>query len=90
MKPFKVVCINGVWGFHSDGKPAPRYPVEGEIYTAVRIGDYYSKQGYYLAEFGEHDFWDTEQFRPVQDIGDSVETHIQELIKKEDLQTISV
>ena len=59
--------------------------IEGEIYTLASVNGRWItlkevSTCYYLA-IG---------FRPIVDIGDSVEDYILEQIKKEDLQTISV
>lgn len=88
MEKFKVVCI--------DTKPKggdTNHPfIKGEIYTVIRTYDHFSKSDlnpcYVFAEtewHGSHI-----HFRPVQDIGDQVQEHINKLIKEEDFKTISV
>lgn len=92
----RVVCINDA-AFKSDlarFEVCLPHPIKGEIYTPDGVCP---RSGYlYLVEFnfdnteGIRIAFNYKFFRPIHPIGDQVETHIQELIKKEDLQTISV
>lgn len=89
MKPFKVVCIMDHL-FRCSPKP-----IKGEIYKVISLNN---SGWYHLDGFNFNGVFITTQriafnprmFRPVQDIGDQVQEHINKLIKEEDLKTISV
>ena len=85
MKPFKVVCIVDNW---DNVDKIQLVPLLNEIYTVGKVEVELGKTFYWLIEFKA--WGESWAFRPVQDIGDSTEEYIKELIKKEDLQTISI
>lgn len=93
MKPFKVVCVDDThWHLTTGSIPEKcSDPIRGEIYTVTYskvIHD--DKLVYLIPECSPTVYYYSKWFRPVQDIGDSVEEHINKLIKEEDLKTISV
>ena len=84
----KVVCIIDEW---EQGGPSKGDIVTVESVHFSFLGSFYYLVGYnYPMSNGKGIDFNTRFFRPVQDIGDQVEEHIKEILKKEDLQTINI
>lgn len=89
----KVICIEYARGkniskINDKGIPPP---VVGEIYTVIDSWQYGIHKMYTLREWYPDDSdWDALFFRPVQDIGDQIEEHIREEIKKEKLEPVTI
>lgn len=86
----KVVCIQRKWKLDYCCK-CPSY---NEIVTVESVHTVYDHMYYYLVGFndltpndGRRIDFNVVFFRPVKDIGDQVEEHINELLKK-DLETV--
>lgn len=89
MKPFKVVCINVRPIETENWIHKGRGLVKGNIYTVLGFSPNNNEiPSFFISEL--NGYRAVERFRPVQDIGGSVEEHINKLIKEEDLKTISV